>query len=60
MDNQSEQIFLRLVTAEVTQAIAQALETLIHEKGFEVPIHIASRVGVRQCQLEETCQLFKG
>jgi hypothetical protein len=42
MDNQSEQIFLRLVTAEVTQAIAQALETLIHKKGFEVPIHIAS------------------
>ena len=38
MDNQTEQNFLRLVTAEVAQAIAQALETLIHKKGFEVPI----------------------
>ena len=29
MENQTEQIFLRLVTAEVIQAIAEALETLI-------------------------------
>jgi hypothetical protein len=42
MDNQTEQNFLRLVTVEVTQAIAQALETLIHEKGFEVPIYMAA------------------
>jgi|GEM_PF-2073151 hypothetical protein len=40
MDNQTEQNFLRLVTAEVTQAIAQALETLIHKKSFELPIYI--------------------
>ena len=26
----------------MTQAIAQALETLIHEKGFEVPIYMAA------------------
>jgi hypothetical protein len=42
MDNQTEQNFLQLVTAEVTQAIAQALETLIHKKGFEVPIYMAA------------------
>jgi hypothetical protein len=42
MDNQTEQNFLRLVTMEVTQAIAQALETLIHKKGFEVPIYMAA------------------
>jgi hypothetical protein len=42
MDNQTEQNFLRLVTAEVTRAIAQALETLIHKKGFEVPIYMAA------------------
>ena len=42
MDNQTEENFLRLVTAEVPQAIAQALETLIHEKGFEVPIYMAA------------------
>ena len=42
MDNQTEQNFLRLVTAEVTEAIAPALETLIHEKGFEVPIYMAA------------------
>jgi len=42
MENQTEQNFLLLVTLEVTQAIAQALETLIHEKGFEVPIYMAA------------------
>ena len=42
MDNQTEQSFLVLVTTEVTKAIAQALETLIHEKGFEVPIYMAA------------------
>ena len=42
MENQTEENFLRLITAEVTQAIAQALETLIHEKGFEVPIYMAA------------------
>jgi hypothetical protein len=42
MENQTEQNFLQLVTLEVTQAIAQALETLIHEKGFEVPIYMAA------------------
>ena len=49
MDDQTEQNFLRLVTAEVTQAIAQALETLIHKKGFEVPIYMLQlvRMGTR-------------
>ena len=42
MDNQTEQSFLVLVTTEVTKAIAQALETLIHKKGFEVPIYMAA------------------
>jgi hypothetical protein len=42
MDNQTEQSFLVLVTTEVTKAITQALETLIHEKGFEVPIFMAA------------------
>ena len=42
MDNEIEQSFLVLVTTEVTKAIAQALETLIHEKGFEVPIYMAA------------------
>src|SRR5262245_50832204 len=42
MENQSEQNFLQLVTLEVAQAIAQALETLIDEKGFEVPIYMAA------------------
>ena len=42
MDNQTEQNFLLLVTVEVTQAIAEALEMLIHKKGFEVPIYMAA------------------
>jgi hypothetical protein len=42
MENQTEQNFLQLVTTEVIKAIAQALETLIHEKGFEVPIYMAA------------------
>jgi hypothetical protein len=42
MDNQTEQNYLRIVTAEVAQAIAEALETLIHKKGFEVPIYMAA------------------
>src|SRR5262245_15065320 len=41
MDNETEQGFLVLVTMEVTKAIAQ-LETLIHKKGFEVPIYMAA------------------
>jgi hypothetical protein len=42
MENQTERNFLLLVTAQVTQAIAQALETLIHKKGFKVPIYMAA------------------
>ena len=42
MENQTEQNFLQLVTTEVIKAIAQALETLIHEKGFEMPIYMAA------------------
>jgi len=42
MDNETEQGFLVLVTTEVTKAIAQALETLIYKKGFEVPIYMAA------------------
>ena len=42
MDDQTEQNYFLFVTVEVTKAISSALETLIHEKGFKVPIYMAA------------------
>lgn len=42
MEDQTEQNYLLFITVEVTKAISSALETLIHEKGFKVPIYMAA------------------
>jgi hypothetical protein len=42
MEDQTEQNYLLFITVEVAKAVSSALETLIHEKGFKVPIHMAA------------------